>query len=1032
MNNHTDISKNNSIPSHSRDFSGHQHYENDSLRANDSLRTNDDVSTLADVPHEAILSIACNDSDRPTSVGISMNPVDPHSVLADPAVIPRTEILRQIVTFITPEEAKHCPLEGSVDQSSPDNKRLILRGMGGLGKTTIAVMAVNLKELRLHFDHIVWVNLGKCFKVDSHRNNLNYEMYCNCLQKICQQLNLKSGKFGGNVFLQPGDNRMQIAAKYLQAMEEAKCAISKLIDGFKILLVLDDVWGQEDVGLFNFGEHMTSLFSILVTTRILDLEPCKGSKTIDVDLLSREEARYVFRIEAGLSGSINLQDSEVIDNIVNKCGYLVLAVRVAGRLVKTGRSISPESSLNQIAEIVASHTDSPTTAPVINILDRSFLFVPNTIASFSLKLLFSAFAALFHRDDVLRPWVSFDAVLLLWKAIRYGEYLEELDVSLGKFKLTKTGSIVELMCVMGLLEEKYVTFPNQIRHRYVRIHHDLMWDYGKMFASRVFFSQDNFHTCFEHGIPYCYICPPFCNNLSYHQNVQKWSNLIIAYYKLNSPDIDYLVQWFPLHMIKAGLLHEVTNLVKNDSYILNVIKTFGLEAGIHHIIYIKRSLDKHVLVFADADASVSTPSLVAVIVYLHDYLSRFRSLMQLDNSVKREIGFALILLGVELQKYSNWAESLDYFTETLQIFEEIEYDNDHPDIIRVWKHIDSCNIQNLMLVSQGSPSQVRLKHVDALLYEENNLVPLELSSHPGHAIVLMEDKLRTSIFGNMKWKYTYLGVGLKDSALLTKYDGHTIRDANNDHKVLVTMGCYREGVTLTWRTPVEYEKSERENPETTEQVVRTFNEASLFTIKPDGSICPNSAPHLCLGICPFPTMYLVSKNSINRAVFKSSKLLNIKKKHGGVLSDSFVDNGSVEKNEMDDGIILELSSHPGMGIVPVFEELLPVPLINLDTCVLGLGLVEHALSARMNEKGNIVMTAKHKGTIFCVPARDLKAGEFVMTVKSNKVSNHPLVKSFSYDFVFNDDGTISPASAENLVIGFHVPGRKNMNNANRI
>ena len=47
--------------------------------------------------------------------------------------------------------------------------------------------------------------------------------------------------------------------------------------------------------------------------------------------------------------------------------------------------------------------------------------------------------------------------------------------------------IADLMCVMGVFGEIYITEPgNHRKQRYFRIHRDLMWEYGKNFRPRYF------------------------------------------------------------------------------------------------------------------------------------------------------------------------------------------------------------------------------------------------------------------------------------------------------------------------------------------------------------------------------------------------------------------------------------------------------------------------------------------------------------------------------------------------------------------
>eukprot|EP00588_Corethron_pennatum_P008182 CAMPEP_0194299250 /NCGR_PEP_ID=MMETSP0169-20130528/60617_1 /TAXON_ID=218684 /ORGANISM="Corethron pennatum, Strain L29A3" /LENGTH=402 /DNA_ID=CAMNT_0039049331 /DNA_START=785 /DNA_END=1993 /DNA_ORIENTATION=- len=397
-------------------------------------------SNVAKIPAEALSSLAnpAHGTHVDTDSGTDTEPGSPS---VDPALIPRWDILRHIVHLICPPICSQ--------KKETNNTKLTLRGMGGLGKTTLAAIAVSMMEIRSKFDHILWLNLGIYFNARSRQNNLDYAMYIDCLKRLCDQLGVPSNKFNCDVFVQSGDTKLKKSAKIVQAMEKAKLEMSATFAGRKTLLVLDDVWSHEDVEMFNFDGPAISLFSILLTTRMFDGEPSPGSYSIDVDLLNQTEANYLFSVEAGLEGAINSQDTEAIDLILEKTGYLLpLAVRSAGRYVKLCRTLRADTSLSQIADVLTRATNSSRMSPLIEILDRSFSFVTNETAAFAFKLFFSAFAVVFYREDILRPWVPWSAVKLLWKAFRLNKDMEDINIALCEYKLTKAKQIADLMCAL--------------------------------------------------------------------------------------------------------------------------------------------------------------------------------------------------------------------------------------------------------------------------------------------------------------------------------------------------------------------------------------------------------------------------------------------------------------------------------------------------------------------------------------------------------------------------------------------------------
>ena len=77
----------------------------------------------------------------------------------------------------------------------------------------------------------------------------------------------------------------------------------------------------------------------------LDMEPCRGSEVINVELLNPNEARNLFCIESGLD--LDADNAEVIDSLLKMCGYLPLTVRIIGRLVKNSRTIQPDMCVEE-------------------------------------------------------------------------------------------------------------------------------------------------------------------------------------------------------------------------------------------------------------------------------------------------------------------------------------------------------------------------------------------------------------------------------------------------------------------------------------------------------------------------------------------------------------------------------------------------------------------------------------------------------------------------------------------------------------
>ncbi|RHN66506.1 putative P-loop containing nucleoside triphosphate hydrolase, leucine-rich repeat domain, L [Medicago truncatula] len=105
---------------------------------------------------------------------------------------------------------------------------------------------------------------------------------------------------------------------------------SRLTNGEKILLILDDVWEDidfDEIGIPYSDNHKGC--RILVTTRnILVCYRLGCSKTIQLDLLSKEDAWIMFQRHAGLSKTSNESLFEIGREIANECKRLPVAIAV--------------------------------------------------------------------------------------------------------------------------------------------------------------------------------------------------------------------------------------------------------------------------------------------------------------------------------------------------------------------------------------------------------------------------------------------------------------------------------------------------------------------------------------------------------------------------------------------------------------------------------------------------------------------------------------------------------------------------------
>ncbi|XP_045824198.1 uncharacterized protein LOC123916725 isoform X2 [Trifolium pratense] len=179
-----------------------------------------------------------------------------------------------------------------------------LHGMGGTGKTTMA------KEV------------GKQLKTSMQFNRVSFTTVSNTpnIKKIQDDI----------------AGHLELEWRATNESTRPTQLWDRLTKGEKILVILDDVWDDlnfEDIGIPNSDNHKGC--KVLVTTRYLKV--CKQmscAKTIQLDLLSEEEAWEMFKRHAELS---NISSKNILDQgskIALECKGLPIAIALIARSLK--------------------------------------------------------------------------------------------------------------------------------------------------------------------------------------------------------------------------------------------------------------------------------------------------------------------------------------------------------------------------------------------------------------------------------------------------------------------------------------------------------------------------------------------------------------------------------------------------------------------------------------------------------------------------------------------------------------------------
>ena len=174
-----------------------------------------------------------------------------------------------------------------------------LYGMGGIGKTTLAKALLN--RLRSDFDSCCFLEVGK--GADSNK-----------LQQLQQQALA---------------DLCELDSQHVPSTAEGLAKLKKRLASGKKLLVIDDVWSEEQRDAFLVGMDTGS--RVIITTRSQNILRCPGvQQCLEVDLLSAAHSLMLLSWHAFLSPSPPLSLPGMADLVANACAGLPLTLEVVG------------------------------------------------------------------------------------------------------------------------------------------------------------------------------------------------------------------------------------------------------------------------------------------------------------------------------------------------------------------------------------------------------------------------------------------------------------------------------------------------------------------------------------------------------------------------------------------------------------------------------------------------------------------------------------------------------------------------------
>ncbi|KAK9923459.1 hypothetical protein M0R45_031877 [Rubus argutus] len=229
---------------------------------------------------------------------------------------PKTSSLVDVSEIFGRENEKHTLISMLLGHSTSTGEEergplvVPVVGMGGMGKTTLAQLAYNDEKVKAHFEKRIWV----------------------CVSDPFDEIKIAKAIIGKDDT--PTSDELDAIMQ----------SVSKSVEGKRFLIVLDDVWTENDTKwnklklALKFGADSVKGNRILVTTRKETVARMMRATThmIHLDKLNEQNCSSLFYYIAFFDRKKDKTDLfETIGNeIVKKCNGLPLAAKTLGSLMR--------------------------------------------------------------------------------------------------------------------------------------------------------------------------------------------------------------------------------------------------------------------------------------------------------------------------------------------------------------------------------------------------------------------------------------------------------------------------------------------------------------------------------------------------------------------------------------------------------------------------------------------------------------------------------------------------------------------------
>lgn len=256
---------------------------------------------------------------------------------------------------------------------------IVVHGMGGLGKTTLA-SSVYRRE-REKFNCHAWISVSQTYTIED------------ILRRLID-----------DIFKDQQNAPSNIATMDMTTLQDT---LRSFLEQRKYLIVLDDVWTpQVYIDLSSTLVPNDEGSRIIITTRNAEIGHLTSpERALELKSLSRDDSWQLFCKKAFLNHECPTELKILSEQIVSKCEGLPLAIVSIGRLLSVREKTREEwKSIHD--QLSWQLTNNPSLEHVRNVLHLSFIYLPTYLKSCFLYCSLFPEDYLLHRKKLIRLWIA--------------------------------------------------------------------------------------------------------------------------------------------------------------------------------------------------------------------------------------------------------------------------------------------------------------------------------------------------------------------------------------------------------------------------------------------------------------------------------------------------------------------------------------------------------------------------------------------------------------------------------------------------